>query len=155
MAESSNYIDALKRSLKKKISILSSIDLQNRRQREILLDEESEVSAFQETVDEKSRLIEEIETLDQGFEEVFSHVKVEIEGNKALYRDDISLMQEYIRQIMAKVTLIRSQEQENKTLLEQRIADVRSKSKVARDNQKLVNSYSKMMTTLDSMNTYY
>ena len=155
MADNTNYIDALKRSLKKKISLLAAIDLQNRRQRELLTEDDSDSDEFQATVDEKSRLIDEIEILDQGFDEVFSHVKEEMDKNKSLYKDDISLMQEYIRQIMAKVSLIRTQEQENRDLLEKRIASVKSKTKTVRENRRMIDSYSKVMAGLDSMSTYY
>lgn len=153
--DNTNYVDALKRSLKKKISLLAAIDLQNRRQREILEDENSSVDDFQATVDEKSRLIDEIDELDVGFDEVFSRMKDEFEKNKSFYKDDIALMQDYIRQIMAKVSLIRTQEQENKSLLEQRISDSRSKSKTARVSRRMVDTYSKAMMGLDSMATHY
>ena len=145
MSEARVYIDALKRSLKKKVAILSEIDLQNRRQRELLEEEKASADDFEETMNEKARLIEELDMLDEGFDEVFSKVKDEFDKNKALYKDDIAIMQEYIRIIMDKSTLVQTQEKMNKELFEKKSASVKAERKTLSTNMKVADLYQQNM----------
>ena len=145
MSDNRVYIDALKRSLKKKVSILSEIDLQNRRQRELLEGEHSSADDFEQTMNEKARLIEELDKLDEGFDEVFSKVKEALENNKALYKDDIAVMQEYIRIIMDKSTLVQTQEKVNKELFEKKASSVKAERKTLATNMKVADLYQQNM----------
>lgn len=145
MSEAKVYIDALKRSLKKKVAILSEIDLQNRRQRELLEDEGASADDFEATMNEKARLIEELDKLDEGFDEVFSKVRDEFDKNKALYKDDIAIMQEYIRIIMDKSTLIQTQEKMNKELFEKKASSVKAERKTLSTNMKVADLYQQNM----------
>ena len=145
MSEAIVYIDALKRSLKKKVAILSEIDLQNRRQRELLEDEGASADDFEKTMDEKARLIEELDKLDEGFDEVFSKVKDEFDKNKALYKDDIAIMQEYIRIIMDKSTLVQTQEKMNKELFEKKASAVKAERKTLTTNMRVADLYQQNM----------
>lgn len=145
MSEAKVYIDALKRSLKKKVAILSEIDLQNRRQRELLEDERASADDFEDTMSEKARLIEELDKLDEGFDEVFSKVKDEFDKNKALYKDDIAIMQEYIRIIMDKSTLIQTQEKMNKELFEKKASSVKAERKTLSTNMRVADLYQQNM----------
>lgn len=145
MSEAKVYIDALKRSLKKKVAILSEIDLQNRRQRELLEEEGASADDFEATMNEKARLIEELDKLDEGFDEVFSKVKDEFDRNKALYKDDIAIMQEYIRIIMDKSTLVQTQEKMNKELFEKKAVSVKAERKTLSTNMKVADLYQQNM----------
>ena len=145
MSDNRVYIDALKRSLKKKVAILSEIDLQNRRQRELLEDEHSSVDDFELTMDEKARLIEEIDKLDEGFDEIFNKVKEELDNNKSSYKDDIAVMQEYIRIIMDKSTLIQTQERMNKELFEKKASSVKAERKTLSTNMRVADLYQQNM----------
>lgn len=145
MSEARVYIDALKRSLKKKVAILSEIDLQNRRQRELLEEEGASADDFEETMNEKARLIEELDKLDEGFDEVFSKVKDEFDRNKALYKDDIAIMQEYIRIIMDKSTLVQTQEKMNKELFEKKASAVKAERKTLTTNMRVADLYQQNM----------
>ena len=141
MLDNKVYVDALKRSLKKKVAILSEIDLQNRKQRDLLEDEKADVDDFEATVNEKARLIEEINKLDEGFDEIFNKVKAEFDSNKELYKDDIALMQEYIRIIMEKSTLVQSQERVNKELFEKKVSSVKAERKNLTTSMKAADQY--------------
>ena len=145
MSEARVYIDALKRSLKKKVAILSEIDLQNRRQRELLEEERASADDFEETMNEKARLIEELDKLDEGFDEVFFKVKDEFDKNKALYKDDIAIMQEYIRIIMDKSTLVQTQEKMNKELFEKKASAVKAERKTLTTNMRVADLYQQNM----------
>lgn len=139
------YISILIQSLEKKLHILDEIIAKNRVQREGLEDPNLDPDDFDKTVRDKAALIEQLEGLDAGFEEVFERVKKEMETNREAYREEIGKMQELIRKITDKSMLIRRQEAENKRLMEQKFAAVRKQVKEVRQSQKVVNQYYKNM----------
>lgn len=139
------YISILIQSLEKKLHILDEIIAKNRVQREGLEDPNLDPDDFDKTVRDKAALIEQLEGLDAGFEEVFERVKKELETNREAYREEIGKMQELIRKITDKSMLIRRQEAENKRLMEQKFAAVRRQVKEVRQSQKVVNQYYKNM----------
>ena len=139
------YISILIQSLEKKLHILDEIIAKNRVQREGLEDPNLDPDDFDKTVSDKAALIEQLEGLDAGFEEVFERVKKELETNREAYREEIRKMQELIRKITDKSMLIRRQEAENKRLMEQKFAAVRKQVKEVRQSQKVVNQYYKNM----------
>lgn len=139
------YISILIQSLEKKQQILDEIIEKNRQQREGLDDPNLDPDDFDKTVEDKAALIEQLEGLDAGFEEVFERVKKELETNRQAYREEIKKMQEMIRKITDKSMTIRRQEAENKRLMEQKIASVRKQVKEVRQSQKVVNQYYKNM----------
>ncbi len=139
------YISILIQSLEKKLHILDEIIAKNRVQLEGLEDPNLDPDDFDKTVRDKAALIEQLEGLDAGFEEVFERVKKELETNREIYREEIRKMQELIRKITDKSMLIRRQEAENKRLMEQKFAAVRRQVKEVRQSQKVVNQYYKNM----------
>ncbi len=139
------YISILIQSLGKKQQVLDEIIEKNRQQREGLDDPNLDPDDFDKTVEEKAALIEQLEGLDAGFEEVFERVKKELKTNRQAYREEIKKMQEMIRKITDKSMTIRRQEAENKRLMEQKIASVRKQVKEVRQSQKVVNQYYKNM----------
>ena len=94
---------------------------------------------------EKTKLIEELELLDNGFQELFGHVQEELNANKMAYADEIREMQEYIRRLTEKSADIQTQEARNKALMEQRFTAVKKQVKEVRKSQKIVNQYYKNM----------
>ena len=78
-------------------------------------------------MDAKSKLIDQLNELDSGFEEVFARVKEELELHRSEYKDEIFKMQELIRMITDKSLRIQQQELQNKKLMEQKFASVLNK----------------------------
>lgn len=139
------YISILIQSLEKKLRVLDEIIAKNHVQREGLEDPNLDPDDFDKTVKDKAALIEQLEGLDSGFEDVFERVKKELETNRGIYREEIKKMQELIWKITDKSMLIRRQEAENKRLMEQKFAAVRRQVKEVRQSQKVVNQYYKNM----------
>lgn len=143
--EGKQYISVLVQSLKKKNRILDEILEINRRQRDILDDPNADPDDFDKTVEEKSVRIEELDRLDDGFQEVFHKVKEELETQKASYATEITQMQELIRDLTDKSASIQVQESRNKKLMEQRFASIKKQVREVRTSQKVVNQYYKNM----------
>ena len=139
------YINILIESLQKKIRILDEIILADQEQREGLEDPNLDPDDFDKIVEKKSKYIEQLEQLDSGFEELFARVRDELNENREKYKEQIHTMQDLIRKITDKSLMIQKQEAQNKELMQQKFAAVRSQATEVRKSQKIVNQYYKNM----------
>lgn len=139
------YINILIESLEKKIRILDAIILADQEQREGLEDPNLDPDDFDKLVEKKAGYIEQLEQLDNGFEELFARVREELNENREKYKNEIRTMQGLIRKITDKSLMIERQEAQNKELMEQKFAAVRSQAREVRKSQKIVNQYYKNM----------
>lgn len=140
MAEN-QYIMIMLQSLQKKEHILEKIIQVNKRQKQELENPSLDPDDFDKTMEEKGKLIEQLELLDSGFEKLYENVREELQTNKEEYREEILKMQEYIRLLTEKSVEIQTQEARNKQLMEQKFAGVRKQVKEIRSSQKVVNQY--------------
>lgn len=143
--EKNGYLPVMIQSLKKKDRILAEIIEVNRTQKDELENPSLDPDDFDRTFQKKAKLIEELELLDSGFQELFEHVRDELNENKDAYADEIREMQEYIRRLTEKSADIQTQEVRNKVLMEQKFEAVKKQVKEVRKSQKIVNQYYKNM----------
>ena len=80
-----NQLTILSESLDKKLEVLQKIREYNKRQEEIFSAEEVDMSLFDDAVEEKQRLIDEVVHLDEGFEIMYEKLARELEGNRERY----------------------------------------------------------------------
>lgn len=139
--DSKNYINILLQGLKKKEQVLDKIILANRKQKTALEDPNLNPDDFDEIVEEKGKLIEQLEQLDDGFEQVYARVREELQSDKERYREEIREMQELIRRLTEKSSDIQVEEQRNKALMTQKFTTVKKQIKEMRSSQKVVNQY--------------
>lgn len=135
------YIEIMIQSLKKKLVVLDELIEINARQRAILEDPEGDADEFDQTVDAKSALIDQLESLDSGFDKLYLRTKDMIQSHPDAYADEIIEMQECIRHITDKSMKAQSQEARNKELLMQKAAKVKSQARQVRANAKATSSY--------------
>lgn len=140
MAEKS-YVQMLEDSLEKKCDILRQLQHLTQKQAEILQDEESVPEAFEKNVEEKEKLIQHLETLDAGFEQVFSKVEQELQNHREQYRDSILHMQEKIREITERSSRLQVMEKQNRDMASKRFSGIRSQVRDLRQSGKAVSSY--------------
>lgn len=143
------YVDIMIQSLKKKIKVLEEIKRVNVVQKGLLEDDKADADDFDVTVEAKSKLIEQLEQLDSGFDKLFERVRDELQANKSAYGEQIKTMQTCIRQITDLSMEIQSQEAKNKDLMTQKFVSVRQKAKVVRTNSKAASQYYKNMMQLN------
>lgn len=143
--ENNNYVQIMIQSLKKKNQILDEIMELNQRQKEELENPSVDPEDFDKTVAEKAKLIEEVDALDAGFQELFERVRDELDEHRETYRAEIVQMQDYIRKLTEKSVEIQVQESRNKTLMQQKFTSIRKQVKEVRKSQKVVNQYYKNM----------
>ncbi len=141
-----NYLDILEQSLKKKLGILNQIRVKNEHQRVLLLDEELAPEDFEENIASKAALVEELELLDQGFEDVYERIRQQLDAHKEQYKDQIRRLQDLIRQVTAESSNIQVEERRNYKLAEKKFSSVKKQVREVKASYKAVNQYYRSMT---------
>ncbi len=145
-------LDMLEESLQKKVEILTRIEEQNTKQADILSDSEKvDEAAFDATVDAKSKLIDEINSLDDGFQSLFDRVKEEIGEHKEQYADQIKRMQKLIQEITGKSASIEASEHRNKRLAEKYFSTARENMNQSRNSSSAAFNYYQTMNNFKNI----
>jgi hypothetical protein len=139
------YVDIMIQSLQKKINVLDAIIEADKVQKQALEDPNLDPDDFDKTVSTKSDLIDQLNKLDDGFQETFNIVKEELDGNREKYRTEIKIMQDLIRKVTDRSMQIKRQEATNKQLMTNKFAHVKKQVREVRQSQKIVNQYYKNM----------
>lgn len=150
MDNNNSYIDLLTDSLKKKIILLKEITELNIRQKEAVASEKFDIEEFDAVSEDKGRLLDEINKLDDGFETLYNRVSEELKANKTQYSDKIKMMQDLIQEIMELTTSIEAEEKRIKSSVEGQFIKIKQSIKETRKNSRAVSNYYKNMTKIDS-----
>lgn len=135
------YVTILVESLQKKNKILDAIRAANEEQKILLADEMLGPDDFEKTIDKKAALIDELNKLDAGFEQIYEKVRPEIEQHMDKYAEQIREMQDMIRQIVEKTMSAQAEEARNKQLIEAKFSSVKKQIREVKSSQKAVNTY--------------
>lgn len=149
------YITILRQSLEKKEKILLMIIEKNKEQRIILTDKTQPPERLEENLTEKGNLIERLDQLDEGFEQVYNRVRDILHEGKEDYKEEIKRMQELIRSITDKSATIQTQEFRNKDLAEAKFASVRKEIRQVRTSNKIASQYYKNMTNTNAVDAQF
>ncbi|MBR6665237.1 MAG: flagellar protein FliT [Lachnospiraceae bacterium] len=113
-----NYLGVLEDSLYKKLKLLDKIQTYNEAQYQVFSGDNVQIEKFDEYIEEKGVLIEQVLKLDEGFEALYANVAEELKGNRERYASEIRILQELIRQVTEKSVAVQAQEARNKALIE-------------------------------------
>lgn len=116
---SEQYLTILQESLKKKIDVLDEIIRISKTQAEILSKEPVAYEEFDRCVDDKDVCIEQIDSLDKGFESLYQKVKQELADNRPKYGAWIKGCQKLITEVTEKSVEIQALEARNKQTIEE------------------------------------
>ncbi len=141
-----NYLQILEESLFKKKDILGQITAESKHQESVLKEDKISLEKFEETVDRKATLIEELERLDQGFERLYDRIRDQLMENRELYQEQIDRFKQLISDITDASVSIQAQEARNKMLADKLFADNRSGLKDDRIRSKQAYDYYKRMS---------
>ena len=133
-------------SLTKKIEILEKL-LEYTKAQEMLLEEgEFHMEEFSKLLDKKGELIDVLNTMDQGFEQVYERMEEEIKGKKEEHSHEILLMQERIRTITDLSIKLQELEYKNKEKVEIQFSQKKNEIKTFRQSKDNVNKYYRVMS---------
>ena len=114
-------------------------------------EKEADMDAFEKNIDEKSQYIDKIVFLDDGFEEIYTRVKEELDGNRAAYTEEIQKMKDLISMITERSMKIQVQEQRNKELAGMQFSKARKKIRQVKAGNKAATQYYKNMQQMDAI----
>lgn len=144
MAETGQYMVILTESLEKKKAILQKL-LQENEKQAAAVKQNNDMEAFDKTVKVKSRLIRELNGLDDGFEKVYDRIREEFLRDKDAYREEIAVMQRLISEVTDLSVAIQASEARNQKLVEQYFAYTRGKIRQAKKSVRAASDYYKSM----------
>ncbi len=140
-----NQLTVLSESLDKKLQVLREIQEYNKEQEQIFLADTANLDEFDAAIEEKGRLIEKLEKLDEGFESVYGSLAAELKGNREKYVNQIKALQDKIRRVTELSVSVQAQEQRNKKLVEQYFAKAHNNIRQERKSSKAAFNYYKNM----------
>lgn len=141
-----NYLEILEESLRKKIQVLEKIQAYNEQQRLAFEGDSVELSQFDAAIEEKGKLIEQINKLDEGFETLYNNVATELKDNKAKYTQQIKVLQDLVKQVTDMSMTVRAQEARNKALVEDFFSKERAGLRQERMHSKAAYEYYKKVS---------
>ena len=133
-------------SLSKKINILEQLLSYTKEQEALLEEEEWSMEEFQQLLDKKGELIDVLNIMDEGFEQVYERMEEEINGNKEKYTTEILLMQQRIKMITDLSIKLQELEYKNKEKIEAEFSKKRNEIKNFRQSKDSVNKYYRTMS---------
>lgn len=111
-------LQILQDSLVKKTELLIAIEEKSKEQEAILKKEGFTFKEIDENMDAKSKLIEQLTLLDNGFETLYEKIRGELIDKKDLYRVQIEEIQNLIVEVTARGASIEAIEARNKAAIE-------------------------------------
>lgn len=135
-------------SLNKKIDILERIVAFNVEQENILSSDDFTEEAFRENAEKKSGCIDEIYSLDEGFQSLYNRIQQELGQNKEVYSDKIKILQAKIKCITELSVKIEAQEKRNKSLAEKKFNAMRQDISSAKRSATMAKAYYQNMNKI-------
>lgn len=140
-----NYLTLLEESLRRKLAVMAEISDYNRCQQEIFRSDNVDMERFDEYVEEKGRLIDKLNVLDNGFEKLYSNVARELQENREQYAEQIRTLQKLVTEVTETNVALQAQEARNKKLIEDYFKKERQGIKKGRQSSKAAIGYYKTM----------
>ncbi len=145
-SEIRNYLHILTDSLRKKEEILIAIEAASKHQAEVISAEVFDMEQLDETFEEKTRLIEALGEIDDGFEAVYERIRGELEEKKDLFKSEILAMQELIRRVTDISVSIQAQEMRNRAGIDSKVAARRQELNQKRSTNHAAQAYFQNMS---------
>lgn len=139
------YMSLLIDAVTKKEQLLEQLILETIKQNNCMKDDDFLEDKYYEIYDLKSKLIAEIEKIDDGFESIYQKVREEMQGNQYEYEQEIKKIQVRIREIMDRTVKLQKLEQDNKFKFDAFIKRKSNQVKTYSANKKSAATYYKNM----------
>lgn len=111
------YLQIMVESLEKKINVLDEVLELNKQQLQLAATPSMDMRAYDELMEQKGALIEELNKLDEGFTTTFEMIKDDVKANQEKYKKLVLKMQDLIRVAVEKGVEVETQEKRNKEAL--------------------------------------
>lgn len=151
----SKYMDMLIECLEKKNQILDSLKVLNKKQTELIQDEDFSLNEFDNCVEQKGVMIDNILKLDSGFEGLYNRIGKTVAANPSEYKEQLAKMQKLITEVTEKSVSIQAEEERNKSLIEARFNREKNRIKSGRSQSKAAMDYYNNMNKLNHVESQF
>lgn len=141
-----NYLQIMIESLQKKDKILEDIRLLVISQAEILGKDTIDQVEFDNSMARKSDLINELDRLNVGFEELYERIKAPLLSEKEKYTSYIKQLQDLISKVSEKSILIQTMEERNMAKADSFFRGRQQEIRSLRRSNSVARSYQQTMT---------
>ena len=142
-------------SQQKKIELLDEALRLDEEQIKMIQQEKPDMDGLEKNLEEKGRLIGELDKLDDGFESVYAKVREELINNKEAHKDEIRQLQELISQITEKSVKVQAEELRSKEAVERFLKNRRGKLKDSKSSVKAANKYAVNMRKINKIDSFF
>lgn len=142
--QNKEYVTIMADSLSKKKEYLEVLLTKTKAQSELISGnnyDDINWKQFDVLIEEKENAINRIETLDDGFEQVYARMKEEIDVNRNLYVEEIKKMQALIKDLTNLSVAIQTAEERNRREIERIMTSSKLEIKQAKKSIKVSSSY--------------
>ena len=146
MLGNSNYLMIMIESLSKKIEILEKLFKYTKEQEVLLEADEFQTEEFNRLLEQKGELIDVLNTMDEGFEQVYKRIEEEMKEHKKEHAHEILLMQQRIKNITDLSIKVQELEHKNREKIEVQFSKMRNEIKNFRQSKDNVTKYYRVMS---------
>lgn len=146
-----SYLQIMIECLEKKLEVLDKVSELDKKQLKIALAQPMDLEAFDQTMDEKGELIEELNKLDEGFSETYERVRDEVQAEPEKYRDVVKRLQDLVREAVDKGVSIEAQEKRNKAAMEAAIGMKRREINEKKVTASVASRYYKITSRINNI----
>lgn len=155
MDEGMRYTKILRESLEKKERLLNNLLDITKQQAEYINSSEFELDVFEELMDVKTEMIEELDGIDEGFQAVYDRIRVYLKAHQTDQKEMIAEMQNRVREITRLSVAIQTQEERNRSRLEVIFSQKKQDINTFRKTSQVVNNYYNSMTGMGSSQSVF
>lgn len=155
MQDTNTYIEILASSLHKKNKLLDNIIKKNKEQWDILNAQEFSETDFDANMKAKSEMIDQLNILNSGFDEVYDHVKDELVSNSSAHAPQIKEMKKLISEIVSKSVAVETGEQKNYEAATKQFAKMKQHVKKSKMSRNVAAHYYKNMSNLVNVDSQF
>ena len=123
----------------------------DKRQAEISAHQPMDMEAYDEVVEEKDKLVDEINRLDDGFSSTYELIGDEVKNHPQQYREQVLKLQELIRDAVDRGVTIEAQEKRNRAALENVFRMKRQEIKKLKTSASAATRYYKSMSRINDI----
>ena len=149
------YINMLIDILVKKKTIMEKLLERTLYQKILLEDADLKMDDFEAVLPVKDELIKSLTDADHGFDDIYAKVEAELHINKNQYKQEITTLQQLIKDITDKSVKLQALEQNNRDRLELYLTQKKLEFKNFKISNKTANSYYKNMSGSNSGESYF
>ena len=110
-----------------------------------------DMEAYDEVVEEKDKLVDEINRLDDGFSSTYELIGDEVKNHPQQYREQVLKLQELIRAAVDRGVTIEAQEKRNRAALENVFRMKRQEIKKLKTSASAATRYYKSMSRINDI----